>query len=178
MSTLTDLAGRAERAATVLRDAEAAQTAELEAAKGRNRDRRTAHWRQVNADVLPKLVEGMRDAHEAVAAAVRDAGEVGAAYGAYVAAHARWQATHNAVADGLVTYVNDLTGEPHPDPEERWGRAVYPEGVGRPAFGAPESFVRMVEAATKGAHQTHMRETAAELRAPLQAELERENGDR
>lgn len=171
------LANKASKAAAALRDAETAQAAEQTAVKGRNRATRTAYWTDVHTQILPERIEAMRDARAAFSEAVRTAGDVGAAYGSYVAAHARWQATHNAVANGLVSYVNDLTGEPHPDPEERWGRAVYPDGVQAAANHAPDPFVKMLEAATVDARQAHLRETAAELQAALAADLEPEGDD-
>lgn len=158
-----------ENAQAALADAQARHDAERAAQAEQDHAAATAYWQHVHAEVLPERVEAMQAARQAFTDAVHDATDVGAAYAAYVRAHARWQATHNAVAAGLVTFVNDLTGEPHADPSERWGRAVRPDGVQAPASNPPESFARMIEAATKDARQAHLQAAAAELRAGLEA---------
>lgn len=165
MSTAADLeaAQAALHAAQARHDAEQAQRVEQDRAAA------SAYWQHVHAEVLPERVQAMQEARAAFSDAVATAGDVGAAYGTYVAAHAAWQATHNAVANGLVTYVNDLTGEPHPDPDERWGRATYPDGVQGPTHNAPDAFLSMLEAAAKAAHHAHAMATTDELHAAREA---------
>ena len=172
MRAATDLAARTEQAAAALRDAEAAEAAGRAADEEHAREVRAAHWGRMHAEVLPGLAEAMREARSAVGAAVAAGDDATSAYGAYVAAHARWQTTHNAIARGLQTFVNDLTGEPHADPAERWGRAVYPDGVQGPVSGSPDPFLRMFEDAAKDAHQEHAQQAAAELRESLNAALQ------
>jgi hypothetical protein len=158
-----------ERAQAALDKAQAAHDAEQAAQAQQDHATATAYWQHVHTEVLPGRVQAMQAARQAFTEAVHDATDPAGAYAAYVAAHARWQATSNAVAKGLQTFVNDLTGEPHADPSERWGRAVYPPGVSLPSTAAPDTFQSMLDAAVKAAHTAHTRATAADLRAGLEA---------
>lgn len=159
-----------EKAQAALDAAQARHDAEQEQQAAEDHAAATEHWHRVHAEVLPDRVKAMQDARAGVSQAVLAGEDATAAYARYVRAHAVWQATHNAVANGLVSYVNDLTGEPHPDPSERWGRSVYPAGVQGPTHGAPDPFARMLEDATTAAHDAHRTATAAELRAGLEAD--------
>ena len=174
MSTALDTARRAaEKAAVVLQDAAAEHAAEFQAVRERNLERRTAFWTHVHGEVFSVAWQAVQAARTAFTEAVATGDHVAVAYVAYVSAFREHQAVMNATADALATYVNDLTGEPHDDPDARWGRAVYPEGLGK-ASHAPAPFLTMLDAAVTEAAQAHARTALAELRAPLNAELEPE----
>ena len=166
MSTATEV----EQAQAALAAAQARHDAEQAAQVEQDHAAAVEYWTRVHAEVLPGRVQAMQDARAGVSQAVLEGEDATAAYSRYVEAHAAWQATSNLVAGGLVSYVNDLTGEPHADPSERWGRAVYPPGVQPPAHHAPDSFLSMLDAAVEAAHQSHSAATAAELRAGLEAD--------
>jgi hypothetical protein len=172
MSAVDVLRAKAERLAAQLRDAEGRALAEAGAVKARNDERRQAFWTKVHDEELREAAQAVQDARTAFSEAVADGGSASGAYVTYVKAYAAHKSLHNAVAAGLVSYVDEVTGKPN-EPGDRRGRPVYPGGL-YPVSGDPAEFVALFQEAAADVATAHADATVALATAPLRAELEPE----
>lgn len=175
MSAVATLRAQAEKLAEQLTKAQAKHAAEQAEIRGRNEQRSQEFWTKVRTETVPAALQAVADARDAFPEAVANGGDVAGAYATYCKAHAANEAIVNAACWALARFENDLTGEPNP-PGDRTGRAVYPEGL-TPSNDKPAEFVTMLQDATAAVAEAHARATLAELRQPLQDQLEAEDDE-